>query len=264
MKRLFVWILLVSAFFQLASAATLEETFKKRIDAKDITDVVLSNVNGNIQVSSWDQNTIEVIAYKKVRGNSERKAQRLMEHLLIDISQEGTVLNIETNLPKNRNSGSGFFTWLFNGGGSGASVNYELRVPKTINLELHSTNGAIIATDCSGDFDCSTTNGKIRLEDISGSARAKSTNGSLYISFRKFNSEKEMRFRTTNGSIKLMLPYNTNADLEARTTNGSIKCELPLTERYAKSRKRLEGKINNGGTLITLRTTNGSIKILEY
>ncbi len=264
MKRLFIWILIVSAFIQLASAATLEETFKKRIDAKDITEVVLSNINGNIQVSSWEENAIEVIAYKKVRGSNERKAQRLMEHLIIDISQEGSSLTIETDLPQSRNNGSGFFTWLFNGGGNSASVNYELHVPKTMNLELHSTNGAIIATDCSGDFDCSTTNGKIRLEDISGSARAKSTNGSLYISFRKFNSDKEMRFRTTNGSIKLLLPYNTNADLEARTTNGSIKCELPLTERYAKSHKRLEGEINDGGTLLTLRTTNGSIKILEY
>ena len=264
MKRLFVWIILIATSFQLASAATLEETFKKRIDAKDITGVALSNINGTIQVSSWDQNAIEIIAYKKVRGTSERKARRLMEHFQIDITQEGAVLNVETNLPQSRNHSSGFFTWLFNGGGNSASVNYELRVPQKMNLELHSTNGAIIATDCSGAFDCTTTNGKIRLEDISGSARAKSTNGSLYISFRKFDSENEMRFRTTNGSIKLMLPYNTNADLEARTTNGSIKCELPLTERYAKSRKRLEGEINGGGTLITLRTTNGSIKILEY
>jgi phosphoesterase RecJ-like protein len=243
--------------------ASMEETVKKRIDARDITTVVLSNTNGHIEVYSWDLDAIEITAYKKVHGSTDRKARRLMEHLVVDIRSDNRIVNIKTLLPKSRNYSSGFFTWLFHGGNS-ASVHYELRVPKTMNLSLHSTNGAIIATDCSGDFNCSTTNGKIRLEDISGSARAKSTNGSLYISFRKFNSEKEMRFRTTNGSIKLMLPYNTNADLEARTTNGSIKCELPLTERYAKSRKRLEGEINDGGTLITLRTTNGSIKILEY
>ena len=93
--------------------------------------------------------------------------------------------------------------------------------------------------------------------------RAHSTNGSINVSMHKF-SEDEMSFKTTNGSIKLYLPYNTDADIEARTTNGSIRCELPMSERYTKSKRRLEGEINDGGSLIYMKTTNGSISVLEY
>jgi len=264
MKRLFVFLMLTFALVQSIQAATLEETFKKRTDAKGLTDITLSNTNGNIEVSSWERDEIEVIAYKKVRAESDERAERMMSSVKIKIEDKDGSLHIETILPKNRHSGDGFFTWLFNGGSSGASVNYEIKIPKQMDMEIHSTNGAITVTDCKGDFDLSTTNGKIRAEDIAGTVQAKSTNGSLRISFRKISTEQDMRFRTTNGSIKLYLPVNTNADFEAHTTNGSIKCELPLTEKYEKSRKRLEGEINNGGALISARTTNGSIRVMEY
>jgi len=52
-------------------------------------------------------------------------------------------------------------------------------------------------------------------------------------------------------------------DIKAKTTNGSIRCELPIDKSYSRSRKRLEGSINDGGPLIYIKTTNGSVKILE-
>jgi len=72
-----------------------------------------------------------------------------------------------------------------------------------------------------------------------------------------------MSFKSTNGSIKLYLPADANVDIKAKTTNGSIKCELPIEREDYSSSKKLSGSINNGGPLVYLKTTNGSIRIGE-
>lgn len=261
----FLVLIFIVSTFQVVQATTLEEVFKKRLDASNFNEVVLENVNGSIDVACWKNDEIEIVAYKKVHANDSDRAQRLMDALEIGINEDGDRLIIETRLPKHRRGANdGFFSWLFNGGNSGTSVSYELKVPAKMDLDMHSTNGAVMVSECNGHMQLTTTNGKIRAEEVSGAIRAKSTNGSLNISMRKTLPDEEMGFRTTNGSIKLYLPHSIDADIEARTTNGRIRCELPLTESYEKSKRRLEGEINDGGPLIYLKTTNGSISILEY
>ncbi len=262
-----IWMLLLTMIlgFQLLQAATLEETFKKRIDAKNIERVRVQNVNGSIEVSSRTGDAIEIIAYKKVRADDTEHAGRMMEALTVEVTENDGELVVETILPRNRRGHSGgFFSWLFGGGSSGSSVSYEINVPKKMNLDLHSTNGALTVTGSSGEMVLSTTNGKIRAEDISGTIRARTTNGSLNISMKEVAKNEEMNLKTTNGSVKLYLPSTINADIEARTTNGRVRCELPITEGYKKSKRRLEAEINDGGPLIFIKTTNGSISILEY
>ena len=265
-KKVFIFTaLIIASSFQLLKATTLEETFKKRLDASAFNEVKLENVNGSIEVSCWKNNEVEIVAYKKVHASGSDRAQKLMELLTIDVIEDGDLLVIETRLPRHRRGSSGgFFSWLFNGGSSGTSVSYELRVPEKMDMDVQSTNGTVSVMDCSGSIQLATTNGKIRAEEVSGALRAKSTNGSLNISMRKVTPNEEMSFKTTNGSIKLFLPSDVDADVEARTTNGHVRCELPLTKSYEKSKRRLEGEINNGGPLIYLKTTNGSISILEY
>ena len=222
----------------------------------------LSNTNGSITIHHSDDADIHIIARKKVSAGNSSTAKKLLDDLQIDIDQVDDVLQIRTIYPRSQNR-SGFFAWLFGQNGSGKSVQYEIAVPDSMEMEIHTTNGSIHMTDISGNFVLFTTNGKITAENIKGSLKAKSTNGAIYAALDVVNPDQDIRIRTTNGSIRLFLPGDINADLEARTTNGKISCELPLTETYAESRRRLEGRINEGGTAIFLRTTNGSIRIKE-
>ena len=72
-----------------------------------------------------------------------------------------------------------------------------------------------------------------------------------------------MNFSSTNGSINLYFPEDINADIKARTTNGSINCDLNITEQYSHSKKKMDIVVNDGGTYIYVKTTNGSINIRE-
>ncbi|HHJ51994.1 MAG TPA: hypothetical protein ENJ89_02260 [Caldithrix abyssi] len=255
-------LLLLLGLFLISYGATLEETFKRRIPIEDIERLSVYNVNGSIKVSSWDQPAIEVVAYKKVRAGNTAQAERRLSELEIEIAETAEGLEVQTRFPR-KTSGGGFFAWLLGESGSSASVNYEIKVPRKLDLELHSTNGKLVLTDCEGMIKLYTTNGKIEAENIRGTINARTTNGSINVLMDALQPEEGLRLRTTNGSIKLYLPADTNADLDAKTVNGSIRCELPLQERSYSSKKRLQGMINDGGPLIYLKTTNGSIRILE-
>lgn len=256
--------LLTFGLFQMAYAETLEETFKKRISADNVTFLSVYNKNGNIEVEGWGEDEIEIIAYKRVRASDWDRAKELMANLEIEINETGNRVEIETLYPRRSKKGGGFFSWLVHGGGeSNASVEYIIKVPHKMDLKLNSTNGGILVNDCNGFIDLHTTNGKIVAEDIKGTLNCNTTNGSIKAYLHEVDPIEDMTFKSTNGSIKLYLPDDTDADLEARTTNGSINCDLPMDSKRSKSKRSLYGEINDGGPLIYMKTTNGSIRIYE-
>jgi len=248
--------------FSSSYSTTLEETFKKRIDATEKTSISVNNKNGNITLSGWDKPEIEVIAHKKVRAANPEKAREILNELKISISELGKHVEIETDFPAKRSDGSGFFYWLFSGSFiSDVSIEYTIKVPHEMNIELRSSNGKLLVDNCQGTIDLRTTNGKIIATDIKGALHCKTTNGSIKAMIEEIDLKEDMNFRTTNGSIQLYLPEDTNADLEARTTNGSVKSSLPIAWEESKSKRIRYGQLNDGGPLIFLKTTNGSIRI---
>lgn len=246
-------------------AREIEETFKKNIPVNDATRLTVENRNGSIDVKSWDKDEVEVIAYKKVNADNREAAVRLMEDLKVVIHERGDEIEVITEYPNTRNKNDGgFWSWVMGKSGNvGYSVSYEIHVPEKFDLNLESTNGRIEVANCNGRMRLQTTNGKIIADRVSGSIRCNTTNGSINASLVEVLEDEEMNFLSTNGSIKVYLPGSINADVRAQTTNGSINCDLPISQRYSSSRKKLDGVINDGGMLIYLKTTNGSIHLRE-
>ncbi len=259
MPKLILISLIIFSFLQ---AKTLEEKFSKRLPAKDIEKVIISNKNGGIEVESWGNDEIEIVAYKKVRASGADDAQKLLDALKIEIEQYNSELEIKTVYP-DRKDGGGLFSWLLGMGGGNYSVHYEIKVPEKMDLDLHSTNGNIEVNGCGGIIALRTTNGKISADDVAGALSCKSTNGSIKAYIKSVSDNEDMTFKTTNGSIKVYMPQDVNADLKAHTTNGSINCDLPIKTRYSSSRRSLEAQINDGGPQLYFKTTNGSIHIRE-
>ena len=105
--------------------------------------------------------------------------------------------------------------------GAAFEVRYHVRAPKN----------AVI--------DVSNTNGLVTVSGISGKVVA----------------------RTTNGGVTLTVPESAKADVSASCTNGGISVSGVKLEVSEQSRRRLEGKLNGGGTPIELHTTNGGVRL---
>jgi DUF4097 and DUF4098 domain-containing protein YvlB len=255
----FFGFLVVLLLVGTAMATTLKETFKKRIQFSPGGYIELSNSNGEIEIQSWNQDEVEIIAHKRVRASGAENARKLMERLEINISQRENELHIETKIPNRSGGGGGFFDWIFGGCNSSCAVSYELRVPRKTDLNIGTTNGEIMVKEVTGRIRLNSTNGKITGKEIAGLAKCKTTNGSIKMFFDRVPDEEEMSFRTTNGSIRLYLPRNFGGYADLQTTNGRIDSDFPLHTGRSRSKNRFRGQIQDGDCELTCKTTNGSI-----
>jgi DUF4097 and DUF4098 domain-containing protein YvlB len=139
-------------------------------------------------------------------------------------------------------------------------VEYDVTVPRSMSLNVETTNGTIEVNGVSGLLKVETTNGSIRLDRCAGNIDATTTNGRVTAELLSIDRTHANRLSTTNGKIVLTVPSSLAAEIDASTTNGSIDSELAVTT-HSISHHSLRGTVNGGGAELRLRTTNGSIEI---
>lgn len=241
-----------------AGAAELSETIDRTFDVRAGADFVLSNVNGKITISSWDQPKVRVIARKEVDGDRDELKKALAD-LRVEMQPRNGGLVVTTHYPKENNGVGSILDWLA-GDHIDANVRYEITVPRSMNVDVTNTNGGIHVTEVNGKHELDTTNGKIEVKRCAGSLDASTTNGGISAELVRVAQGQPLRFETTNGRIELALPAGMGANLDASTTNGSINSDLPVATTRTSSNS-LRGTINGGGTSLRMRTTNGGISI---
>ena len=125
------------------------------------------------------------------------------------------------------------------------------------------TSGGSIAVDgVDGDLEAYTSGGDLRLSNISGNLRARTSGGSIRAELLK-QIDSPVSLRTSGGSIILETPPNLKADLDASTSGGQVVTDVPITMKGSINPSSVQGELNGGGPLITLRTSGGSIEIRE-
>lgn len=242
-----------------ASAETLTERFETVVEVDPDSSIAVRNTNGNVSVTTWDRDQVEIVAEKRARSADRRAAAEALEEIRIEIERSPGRLAIETELPRRSD---GVLSWLL-GRDVDASVSYEIRVPETARLEVVTVNGRVSSTGPYDEQRLRTTNGRIEVGAAGGDVDARTTNGSIDVALDTRLARSDVELSTTNGSITLRLPDDLRGRLEARTVNGRIRSELPITVE-GHSRRRLDGDLNGGGAnRIGLRTVNGSISVLE-
>ena len=136
-----------------------------------------------------------------------------------------------------------------------------MKAPKGATVRATTTNGEIDVAALGGKLIAQTTNGDLSAKDLTGGVDARTTNGDVRIDVASLGADR-VELTTTNGSVTLMLPETAKADLSASCTNGGIDVSaVKVDPTGEQTRRRVEGRINGGGTPIQLRTTNGRIRV---
>lgn len=262
MKRFFLSLFLGA--FVLGSTAFAEKFSRTETRFFTISPdgkVKVENVNGAIKVEAWDGNQVSLQITKTVRAGDSDEADEYFNRLRVEIESGNNFLEVKTHYP--HEWGGGFFDWLFHSGSRYVNVEYVLKVPKTVNVDLESTNGGLSVTGVTGSVETHTTNGAIDLENVGGTVDGTTTNGGIIARIGEEAQFNEMYLSTTNGGIRVYCPGDINADVEASTTNGGIHSDFPISVEGNFGGRHLEGKINGGGNELHLHTTNGGISIYK-
>ena len=210
--------------------------------------VHIGNTNGKVEIEGIDGNTVEIRAERLARGVTDTAAQELLPRIEIKEDIRPDRVSVETA----RMSGIMF--------GASFEVRYHVRAPKSAVIDASNTNGLVVVSDFSGKVRARTTNGGVTGKGLSGGVDAAATNGRVNIELAAVGSDP-IALRTTNGGVSLTVPESAKADISAAVTNGGISVTGVKLEISEQSRRRLEGKLNGGGTLIDLRTTNGGVRL---
>ena len=255
--------------------------------------------NGSVEVSVWDQETVDI------SGTKYARTQEDTHDLKIEVDHSADSVSVRAIRPSLRrgNYGARFAIKVPRGvvlervttsnGAIRASDGAGPARLKTSNghvevrrlkgsLNAETSNGPVELQDIDGAVDVRTSNGHIRaegirgaldattsnsnihatLEKVDGAVRVQSSNGGIDLSLPP-NTQSAVRAHTSNSGITLHLPGEVNARLSAGTSNASISTDFEMRMRGEISKHHIEGSIGNGGPLIDLSTSNGQIRIMK-
>ena len=238
-----------SATLARAENYSIKESFSRTgaFDAKG--EVTLENVNGDVEVRTWDKNEILVEGEKSAKTDEELK----LIDLQIDLSTSRA--DIRVKLPKRPGN-------MFSKNTIRASVRFRLMIPATAAVsKLSTVNSSVTIDGTRGPVNASSVNGGVRATDLAGNTKLETVNGSIDARFAALAADQTLSFETVNGRILVKLPKDAGFKLQTSVVNGHVDCDFPLELGQKKHGKNLSGKIGDGRASLKAETVNGSIKI---
>ena len=237
--------------FQKPKGDELTEEFHQMYPLSATGRVSVANINGDVHINVWDQNSVKVDAVKRAYS------QQRLSDVTIDVVNTPDSVKIKTKYPENKNYGGR------NREDNAASVEYTLTVPRRANLEgAELVNGSLDVEGIQGDVQASLVNGTVRAEGLGGEVKLSTVNGGIEANVATLDGAKTVNLNSVNGSIVLVVPSGASADVKASTLHGSITNDFGLTvEDGQYVGHNLSGQIGSGGTRVRLNNVNGSIAI---
>lgn len=262
LKKVLLVLTVVTVLFSACgcSQTVTSEQFLQSYQLRSGTTVEVYNRNGNVTITGWDQDTVEIAALKESYGGQEALDQ---VDIFIDITDKIVIQTIHADADDDAD----------------VTVSYEIRVPEDIVVGIiECSNGNISLDGLLGNPVISTSNGTVTVKNVNGIVSARSSNGNITVSavkslgdLRTSNGTIEaelpvlndnLEIRTSNGSITLALTAALRADLEASTSNGTISINNLNIDTAKFEKTSLTGSMNGGGYKINISTSNGSINLL--
>lgn len=259
----------------------------------------VESFNGGVEISVWDQNTVDISGTKYAPTSDQADAMKVdVDHTPEAVSvraerqyewrgNHGVRFAIKvprgTVLDRITTSNAGIHASDASGPARLKSSNGSIRVERFLgSLDAQTSNSPIELDQIEGDVIAHSSNGRISAEGIRGSLDADTSNSGITAELER--ADRPVRVETRNGGIDLTLPAGftggvrahtgnsgitvrlaepVNARVTARTSNSGVTSDFEARMRGDLRKNEIDGSIGNGGMLIDLSTSNGAIRLLR-
>ncbi|MFY0629369.1 MAG: hypothetical protein JXR05_03245 [Flavobacteriaceae bacterium] len=203
---------------------TIKKSFKVNSDAS----LAVSNRYGNINVTTWNQNRIEIDIKITVKGNDLDEVEDQLEKIDVDFNSSASSVEAKTRFGKNKSS------WTFWKKSKKISyqINYIVKMPVTNNVNLNNDYGSISLDELDGEASINCDYGKITIGDLRGDntdinldycststiSSVKDANVNIDYSKLTIENSNTVKLNTDYSTVKL----NTVDDLTFNADYGSI------------------------------------------
>lgn len=133
-------------------------------------------------------------------------------------------------------------------------------------LNVQSSDGTVELRNIAGTLDARTSDGNLNVSGKLDGVNIRTSDGSLTLELASGSSLKsDSTLHSSDGNITVRLPKDLAANLDVYSSDGKIDCNLPLTlnefHSSGDSDHAVRGKLNAGGALFTIHTSDGSVHL---
>lgn len=233
------------------------ETFNAEYPVNPQTVIRVSNINGAIEITGWENDLVSVSAMKRSTSGEEG-----LRSLNISVSQTENSLEIMTKYTGQLLMQSG--------------VDYSIKVPFNTTIDtLTTSNGAVEVSHVRGNLSATSSNGAVTIKNVKGIVTVTTSNG--YIEVQNVTGIKSLRtsnaavdteiqsiqdnvdIETSNGAVTVYVNPLLNATFEMTTSNADIQLHGITLNTSLLEDTHVIGTLGNDGKKIDIHTSNAHV-----
>lgn len=237
---------------------------------------------GSIKVEANDTDSIDVDVRRKINTNNRRAVQVGLDEVNIVFEQDGSSLNIRTDLTTPTD---------------GIDLEFAILAPRLFDMNLETSGGSVRVSNSQGNVRGSSGGGSLFFNKVGGRIFAETGGGDIFIEQAPADSTSRTvkqaaeaysvaepvceveaetgggsvlaritaqpvgcyRLMTGGGDVAVHIADDIAAEIEATTSGGKIVVDVPVTLKGQTTRNSLKGSLKEGGPTLMLRTSGGSI-----
>ena len=169
--NLLIFLLLGLSMTIQAAEPLLKKEFTREVhksfDVSPGVELGVQNKYGDINITTWDKNRIEIDVLIKVNSSNSEKAEKFLNEIVIDFESSSSKVIAKTLYPDQENS-SWWSGWFGNNKNLDYEVHYTIHAPKQMSTSLVNKYGNISQTSIDGNSNIINKYGDIFNEDVSG------------------------------------------------------------------------------------------------
>jgi DUF4097 and DUF4098 domain-containing protein YvlB len=266
----------------LFTATVRADDYVKSFTVSNRASVRVETNDGSVSVTTGDTQQVEF--------RVEYHGYVLNKSLEIESNQQGDQVELTARIPNKWHFSIGMYRTL----------RIEVRMPKNADLQVRTGDGSIKANDLSGSIDLHSGDGSLTVSSLKGAVRLHTGDGSIdgsdldgkcdavsgdgrirlagrfdMLSARSGDGsvgvealhgsklDSSWSITSGDGSIDVALPGDLPVNIDASTGDGHISSDIPITMEGIISKSRVRGKMNGGGSTLTIHTGDGSIHLKQ-
>ena len=199
----------------------------------------VQNKYGDISITTWDRNQIQIDVLIKVKSSNSEKAEKFLNAIQIDFQSTSSKVLAKTVYPDQNNNKSWWSSWFGNNKNLDYEVHYTIQAPESMSTTLVNKYGNITQNSIEGDSDVTNKYGDVFFKNVGGDfslnlGYGKATVGEvgdsevqIKYSSLKLLGAKDLEITTKYSDIKIkncenMVSYTKYDDFSIETV-GSFK-----------------------------------------
>ena len=224
--------------------------FRRTVEVAAGGRLSLENGYGNVEVTGWEKDSVEVVAQGAAAVPGEKRKVRAYGFWEVkpdvEIKQTDGGLTIRTR--------------PFDGPGDPPAVDYTIRVPKSISLSgIRVGKGNLTISDVFGRLEVSIDKGDLAVSNFSGSVDASVGTGNVDVEVLDIRDDDTITISSREGDIVLRLEPEAGARVEVEAPRGEVRSDFDLGAKTPAP--SVSGRIGSGGATVTMKAADGNIEI---